>query len=148
MSLARRSLLGLVGASLLASGAAFAADAEALKYRQTVMKGVGAHMGAMGQIAKGEAEHPMHLVKHARAIEGNLSMVVDAFAMKTSGGETAALDKIWSDWDEFKAKAAEAEKAANVLVHTIENKGDVAAAMKTLGSACGGCHKAFRKQKE
>lgn len=145
----RKFTLAIVAMVLSAvSGLAIAADADAIKYRRTVMKGVGAHMGAMGQIMKGMAPHKAHLAAHARSLEATVNLTADAFKAKTSGGDTTALDKVWSDWDGFMAKAKDSSKAANVLVRTIENDGDVGAAMKALGKTCGGCHKPYRKKKK
>lgn len=124
------------------------ASADAIKYRQTVMKGVGAHMSAMGQITKGEVNHTGDMLGHAKALEMTIGMASSAFKEKTSGGETTAKDEIWSDWDGFAMKAQESYKAANVLVRTIENGGDVGAARGALGKTCGGCHKKFRVKKK
>jgi cytochrome c556 len=124
------------------------ASADATKYRQTVMKGIGAHMSAMGQIAKGEISHTGDMLGHAKALEMTMGMVSSAFKEKTSGGKTTAKDTIWSDWDGFAKKATESSKAANVLVRTIENGGDVGAARGALGKTCGGCHKKFRVKKK
>ena len=140
-----------LGVVLLAGASALAlqpASADAIKYRQAVMKAVGGHMGSMGQIIKGQVDHKSHLAPHAKAMAATLALTLEAFEEKTMGGETRALDKIWADWSGFEAKANDAVKAAQALVTAAESGGDVGAAMKGLGKTCGGCHKPYRKKKQ
>ena len=82
-------------------------------------------MGSLGQIVKGGVPHKGHMLAHAMALESTLDMVSDAFKTQTSGGKTTATDKIWTDWKGFVAKANDASKAANALVRTIEDDGDM-----------------------
>ena len=134
--------------ALVLACAAGAASADAVKYRKAVMKGIGGHMGAMSQIAKGNVSHAGHMLVHAKALEATIRLAKAAFKDKALDETSTATDKVWSDWSGFAKKADAASKAANVLVRTLENSGDVGAAMKGLGKSCGGCHKAYRKKKK
>ena len=58
--------LYLVFAAAVFAGSAFAAEDGAVKYRQSVMKALGGHMGATARIVKGDAGAKHHLVAHAR----------------------------------------------------------------------------------
>lgn len=123
-----------------------------VKYRQTVMKAIGAHMGGIGAVLKGEVDYgPKHIEEHAEAINGMAQILADAFRedVGTSGGETAAKQEIWSDWNDFVAKAKGLEEAAGNLGDLAEG-GDMAAigdGVKALGGACGACHNTFRVKK-
>lgn len=127
---------------------AWAGGAEDIKYRQTNYKAVGAHMGAMAAIVKGEVDHKDQLAVHAAAISAIADNAASLFP-KGSGpeaGDTKALAVIWEDeagfqevLDGFKTAAANAAEVAKT--------GDMAAfggALKQLGASCGACHKAYR----
>ncbi len=141
--------------ALVAVPAATKADSNhegVLKYRQLVMKAVGAHMGGIGAIPKGEVSYgPKHIEEHAESIAYMAELLPDAFRenVGTSGGETAAKQEIWGDWDNFVAKAKGLEAAAETLAEIAET-GDMAAigaGVKELGGACGACHTPFRVKK-
>jgi len=134
--------------SLAVGAAATAAHADAVKYRRLVMRAIGGHMGAIVQIAKGAVPHTGHMLTHAKALEATIGLVKEAFKNEAMAKGSRATEKIWSDWTGFTGKADNAAKAANVLVGTIENNGNVGGAIKGLGKACGACHKAYRKKKK
>ncbi len=141
----------VMGGATVFSGAAIAAGQESvIKYRRTLMKGVGAHMGAMAQLAKGEVPHRQHMLVHAKALAMSLPLAADAFKAQTDGGDTTALPKIWEDWSGFEGKLSDAKDASAALVAALE-AGDgtsVGEKFKALGKACGSCHKAYRKKKK
>ncbi len=141
----------LVAAACLGvAGAAIAADDKAvIKYRQAVMKGHGAHLGAMFQIVKGGAGRSDDLAVHARGLHDVSKMIVPAFNKRTEGDKTESKPEIWSDAEGFAAKAGDMEKAAEAVVAAVAS-GDQAAIGKALGGAgdgCKGCHKNYRVKK-
>lgn len=146
----RGALLGATALGALVAGAAHAANDQAVvKYRQAVMKGHGAHLGAMFQIVKGGAGSPEQLAAHAHGLHEVSKMIVPAFAQRTEGGKTEAKPEIWDDADGFKAKAADMEKAAAQVVAAAES-GDQAAvgnALVAAGDGCKACHKEYRVKK-
>ena len=87
-------------ALLAATGAATQAQdsaADAIKYRQTVMKTLSGHLGALAAIAKGEVSFTIHAAPHAQAILDITEMMPDLFAANTgpdSGVENRALAAI------------------------------------------------------
>lgn len=124
--------------------------ANSIKYRQTVMKGIGAHMGAIAAILKGEVSHPDHIAKHAKALAATSPMVLDLFPAGSGpeGGETKALPKIWQDWAGFEVAARTANDEA-IKLATIAEGGDLAAIgaqVGVLGKACGACHQPYRSK--
>ena len=125
-------------------------DVAHIKYRQTVMGAIGAHMGSLGGIMKNGLNLPGHVEAHAGLLAENTKLVAAAFKHQASEGATDAKPEIWTDWAGFEEAIADFEKAARGL-ETAAASGDpkaVGPAMKALGGSCGGCHDSFRKPKE
>lgn len=138
----------------LSAHSAFAADDESdaamTKYRQTLMAGVGANMGALGDIMKNGLNLPGHVENHAGQMADSAKLVAAAFRQQTSTTATDAKPEIWTDWKGFEQAISDFEAAAKTL-QAAAASGDRAAvgpAMRGLGKSCGGCHKPFRKPKE
>ena len=132
-------------------GAATAQDEEgAIKYRQSVMKAVGGHTGAIAQIVKKNNPNKSHLTPHADALEELMEMVPAAFEPKTSGGETRAKAKIWTDASGFKEAAREAQTAARAFHEATEsgNEGNIGRRLDALLKTCKGCHDEYREKKK
>ncbi len=143
-------MFGLLAMGVLGAPAVAADDAaNVIKYRQKVMSAVGAHMGSIGAVLKGEVSFTGHVADHARALQATSMMAADIFPAGSGAGETRAMAKIWDNWAEFE-KAIKAFQVATGALVAAADSGDMAAvgaAMGNLGNACGGCHKPFRKPK-
>jgi cytochrome c556 len=125
-------------------------DEAQIKYRQTLMGGVGANMGGIGAILKNQLSLPGHVESHARQLAMSAKLVAAAFKADLSEGATDAKPEIWSDWAGFEKAIADFDAAANTLADAAAS-GDGAAigpAVKGLGKSCGGCHDSYRKPKE
>ena len=123
-----------------------------VKYRQSVMRAVGGHAGAVAEIAYGGVPHKEYLAGHAHALHEVSKQVTIAFKEQamTEDPPTRAKAAIWEEWDEYEAKAGDMEKAAAAVAQAAES-GDpeaVAAKLDPLWDACKGCHKKFRKKEE
>jgi cytochrome c556 len=139
-----RVVLGLI--VILLAGAASAEDSAAVKYRQTTMKAVGGHMGAIGAIAKKQVDHPGDLAVHTASIAALSGIVSDLFGPDAKGGD--ALPKIWSEPAEFQ-KRLDAFKTAAQDLDALVKGGDMTnfgQAVGALGQACKGCHDNFKKE--
>jgi cytochrome c556 len=149
----RRSNLTLALAlAYLVSPAAFAqvSDEGTIKYRQKVMSGVGAEMGAIGDILKYGLPIEGGIAAHARLLAEHADLIAAAFERDVSTGATDAKAEIWQKPDEFREKTAALKTEAQMLAE-IAKSGDGAAIgkqVKALGDSCGSCHKSFRKPKE
>lgn len=147
------TLLVCVMASLSAVSAqadGHEADVAMTQYRQSVMAGVGANMGAMSGIMKNGLNLPGHVANHAGQLAESAKLIAAAFQTKTTSKDTDAKAEIWTDWKGFEMAIADFEAAAKKL-QAAATSGDAAAmgpAMRGLGKSCGGCHKSFRKPKE
>jgi len=152
---AKNSTALFVAVSLLFvfSAPAFA-DAEMdeahVKYRQTLMGGVGADMGAISAILKNRLMLPGHVESHARQLAASAKLVSAAFKNRGAGQPTDAKAKIWKDWSGFEDAIKDFDMAANTLAEAAAGSDPAAIgpAVKGLGKSCGGCHKAYRKPKE
>jgi len=123
-----------------------------IKYRQSVMKSIGGHMGAIVGVVKGEVSYVGHVVAHAQGINAMSKLLAGLFPEGTSQFEfpnTRALPEILDDFSKFEAaaKALEAESAKMVEVAASGDLGVIGAQLQNLGKACGGCHKPFRQKK-
>ena len=138
----------------LAAGMAMpasAADDQAyVKYRQKVMSGVGADMGAISDILKNGLPFTASIALHAERLEDAASLIPTAFEKRVVDGPTDAKPEIWEKPEEFLEAIRALADAADDLEDAASD-GDAAeiqTAFKALGKACGGCHKPFRKPKE
>lgn len=128
------------------------APADAIKYRQTVMKTLSGHMGALAAIAKGEVSTTGHAPGHAAAILGITEIMPDLFAAGTgpdSGVKTRATDAIWQDSDKFQQiiDLSMAEATKLIEVAQAGDPGAIGAQLGVLGkNSCGACHTDFRSR--
>ncbi|MFQ5775248.1 MAG: c-type cytochrome [Kiloniellaceae bacterium] len=137
---------------------AFAAQALAvdepenvIKYRQSVMKAIGGHTGAIVGVVKGDVSFSSHVAAHARGIHEMSKLIPDIFPKGTDRGaypSTRALPEIWNDRAKFEAAFKKLQTESAKLVEVAQG-GDVraiGAQLKNVGKACGGCHKPFRAE--
>ena len=146
----RRIAAAGIAATVASIGFAGLADADenAIKYRQNHMKAMGAHLGAISAVMKGEAGKPEHIAGHAAAIAGIGAIAGDLFPAGSGEGKTNALPAIWEKPGDFE-KAWMALRDASANFAKVAAGGDMAAtgaAMGGVGKSCGGCHKTFRKK--
>ena len=82
----------------------------------------------------------------ARGVAKWAALIPSMFPPGSDKGDTKALPEIWSDPAGFKKDAANFGEAATKVADAAK-AGDAdafAANVKSLGEACGACHKAFR----
>lgn len=144
---------GLTTAAGLASAQAF--DAEtAYKLRESHMKLMGAHLGVLGNMAKGEAEYDAEVAAaSATTLAGLASGAHGNYWVEGSSSDeiadSRALPAIWEKREDFDAKTEALIQATSAMRDAAGT--DLAAlqgAMGGLGGACGDCHKAYRKPEE
>ncbi len=134
------------------SGAAFAAGvsgAEAVKVRQTNMKGLGAASKALFEQLRSGAPDKDVVKVQADKIEAAAKVLPTWFPTGSgpeAGVKTGALPIIWSQPDAFAAAAKRLADEAAPL-DAAADAGDmsaVAAQAPKVGAACKGCHDKFR----
>ena len=150
------ALLGftLAVSGLAASGANAQEDPAALiAYRQSIMRAIGGHTGAITMAAKGDVSFTDEVAFHAGAINEMSKHLARLFPPGSGkeAGETRALPVIWEKWDDFTA-AAEKLGVESAKLAEVARSGDraaIAAQTGELGNkGCGGCHDTFREKKD
>ena len=123
--------------------------------RQKAMRSFGGNMKAIGGFIKAGKGSAADVEKRLMAMAATAPKIPNFFP-KGSDSETLGLKKsgarpeIWTKWDDFKKAsdnmAVQARKFAAVI-----KTGDKAAMGKAMGafgkSACGTCHRPFRKKR-
>ena len=129
---------------------ALAADSpEAVqKYRSTIMKTNGGHIGAIAAIVKGNVSYKNQIADHALAVSAIAKHIPEMFPEGTGPDrvKTRAKAEIWTDRRKFEAMAADLSVQAAKLAEVAKG-GDMAAIGRQLGAtgkACGACHRVFR----
>jgi len=149
-----RSALGWCGAVAVAAGIAFSplavsADGDdAIKLRQAMMTSIGAHMSALGAMAKGDVAVSAQAKWHARALIKLSGIASQLFPAGSGTGETGALPMIWENTAKFQQVLADFQAATPQLAAAAESgdAGQIGAALGAVGKTCGGCHETFRKK--
>lgn len=147
----KKSLL-IISLLLLAgtSSVALAEPGDDIKYRKSVMKAIGGHMGAIAAIMQGKAGHAKHLRSHAIGLNAASKSVRDTFQAGSADGETRALAAVWDKPAEFKQVVSKFETAADGFLKAVDtgDQSKIGAAMKELGGSCKACHDDFREKKQ
>jgi len=134
----KRILLVLATLSI----AADAPDAV-VKYRQTVMKSLGAHMNAMSMIVvKKQIASRAQLAAHAEAVHLVSAGIVELFPVPDKT-KSSAKPEIWTRFAEFKAAAAKLERESARLSQLKDPKA-FDAQFQVVANACEECHDKFR----
>ena len=143
-------LIPLIALAVSMLAAADPAPEDAAKYRQSVMKAMSGHNGAISMIVRGKAGNQDNLANHVQAL-GNLTDEIDSLFNEGSDLEDdEALPAIWENADAF-ADAVENFATAVDAFSEVAGAGDIQAidaAQREVGKACKGCHEDFRQKKE
>ena len=133
--------------------AQFAKPEDAVKYRQSAFALMGAHMGRLAAVVKGEVPYNKEdVTRNAAIISMFSSMPWQAFPAGTESGKTPgkndALPIIWTENAKFKS-AADKMQAAVADLNTAAQSGNPENLKKALGATsqtCKACHDDFRKK--
>ena len=127
--------------------AQFAKPEDAIKYRQSAFALMGAHMGRLSAVVKGEVPYNKDdVVRNAAIISTLSSLPWQAFGPGTEGGK--AEPAIWRESAKFKS-AADRMQAAVAELNTAAQSGNPENLKKALGATgqtCKACHDDFRKK--
>lgn len=142
----------ILAAALAIPTATLAADPveDTIAARQGFYKLLGANMGVLAGMAKGEVEYDAAAAQTAADNMGALTMynVAHLYMPGTSSADSdksRALPKIWEDFPGVQAKGAafgDAVKAMQAVAGA--GKDQMAGAMGALGGSCKGCHDTYR----
>jgi cytochrome c556 len=135
--LATAVLSGLLALPAQAGGEG---DAE---YRHHTMEAVGGHMQAMVDILRQKVPHMNHLALHANAMADLAGISDTLFPEGSEGGD--ALPEIWENPEDFAAKLADFQEAAEGLKAAVGGA-EFGPAFQALGQSCKGCHDSYRAE--
>jgi cytochrome c556 len=122
------------------------ADGEVeYKYRQSVMKSVGGHMGAMGGILKNQV-HLEDLALHARGLAALSEIAPKVFPDGSNVDKSKAKAAIWENPEDFNEKMSNFGSAAKKMAAAAESgeMSQIGPAIQGLGGTCKGCHDDYK----
>ena len=137
-------------ASVLAIGVTVvAAQSDPIAARKALMKANGDQAKIAGAMLRGEA--PFDLAKAKAALASFQEAGEKAPALfpdnAKTGGDTAALPKVWEDKADFNAKLAKFAADSKAAGGSVTDLDSFKAAMSNIGKQCGGCHELYRVKK-
>ena len=143
-------LIPLAGAlAFLVAGVALAHEGvknSVVMARMNGMTSIAKDMKIIGNMAKGIEQFDATKVRHAlEAVAAEAAKTPELFEANEDDPKSEARPEIWSNYEDFTAKAIELESVANQLIPTIANKDDLRPAMRKLAESCSSCHKVYRE---
>jgi cytochrome c556 len=135
---------------LLIAVSALAADqaSDLVKYRQSVMKAMAAHMTAMSLVVNKKVSDRSQLAAHAAAVR-DLSSGLPKFFPRGTGSDktkTAAKNEVWQRFGEFEAASVKLQRESTSLAEAAKRNDAKAfdAQFENVANACAACHRTFR----
>lgn len=118
-----------------------------VKARQDLMGKIGMNTGVLGNMAGGKA--PFDAAAAAAAKEALIAASAEIAAkFETQADDPmseAVVDKLWANFDDFKAKGMALSAAASAIdVASLEG---IQAGMGAIGGSCKDCHTAYRAKR-
>jgi cytochrome c556 len=144
-----KRILIVVGALLLGVGTV-AAQQDAVKEAQNVMKANGKNLGGvLSAMAKGDKPYDQAAVDAALAqLDDTAKKLPTLFPESTKGlkpeGDYSSSPKIWEDKAGFDAKIASFAKVVTEAKAKIKDLDSLKANVGGIGKECGSCHETFR----
>jgi cytochrome c556 len=122
-------------------------EADAVQYREAVMKTLNEQVGALGQIASGVAPDD-NLVAHMDILALAASAALKAFEPKVPGGQ--AKPEVWADWADFSKRmtAFAQQTAAGAKIAKSQGKDAAMVQLIDYADSCKGCHDMYRQDKK
>lgn len=145
--LASIALVTLAAAPFTAQ-AQFAKAEDAVKYRQSAFALMGAHMGRVGAVVKGERPFDKAAVEADVAVIEMMSKLPWNAFPQGSEQNTKAKPEIWKEQDKFKA-GADKLQAETAKLSAAAKSGDlnaIKAAFGGVGQSCKACHDNYRSR--
>ena len=122
----------------------------AIKYRQSAYYLLAWNIGPLGAMAQGKVPYDAKLFeRNATRMSQISAMLLEGFPPESKTGTTAttkARPEIWTNFDDFKAKMADLQKATAKLAEASKS-GDLkraAPVMQEVGNACKACHDKYK----
>jgi len=139
----------LVVAACALGATAVLAQQDPIAARKALMKANGDQAKIGAAMAKGEAPFDLAKAQQVFATFSDSAGKEGGLFPENSktGGDTAALPKIWETPDDFKAKLAKFGADTKAAQASVKDFDSFKAAFGTVGKDCGGCHESYRVKK-
>ena len=149
----RKIALAAVALSLFAAPALAGPKEDAIAARQGHYKLLGANMGALAAMAKGQVEYDaekaqLHADNLALLSKNNIGFLfVPGTSSTDMPGVTRAKAELWENFPEVGKKAGVfVEALANLKTEAGKGQAELGAALGQAGASCKGCHDSFREK--
>ncbi|MCE2523036.1 MAG: cytochrome c [Rhodobacteraceae bacterium] len=110
------------------------------------MSAIAENMKTLGQMAKGATEFDAAMARSAAStIAEHASATPGLFEANETDPKSKARPEIWTNFEDFAAKATELEAIATGFSTSINEPSDFNAAMGELGANCKSCHSVHRE---
>ncbi|SEK92131.1 c-type cytochrome [Pacificibacter marinus] len=127
----------------IAAVAHAAVENTAVQARMDAMKAIGGAMKTLGNMAKGSVDFDATAAEAAvDVVAVQSAMLPTLFEAQETDPMSEAKPEIWTNWDDFVAKANAMTAAAEAV--SIVDAGSIGAAMEAIGGSCKGCHSEYR----
>jgi cytochrome c556 len=140
----------LAAVAVIAFGVtAVVAQEDPIAARKALMKANGQNAGALSKMVKGEAPFDLVTAKKAFAtFQDAAAKMPNLFPPNSkTGGETAALPKIWEEMADVKVRFAKLGEDAKAAEASVTDLDSLKVALAAVGKNCGGCHETYRMKK-
>lgn len=118
----------------------------AVKARMESMSAIVAEMKILGTMASGAIAFDLDKAKTAAAsIAKHAASTPDLFRAQENDPKSEAKDVIWTQFDDFSAKARAMETIAQNASQRMRSTSDVSDALVDLGATCKSCHAIYRE---
>ena len=137
---------GLIASLVLVGGVALAKEGvqdPTVKARMDLMSTIGMNTRVLGDMAGGKTEFDAAAAEAAKAALIAASNDVAAkFEVQATDPVAEAKPEIWTNWDDFVAKAAALTAAASAV--DTSSAATIQAGLGAIGGSCRDCHSAYR----
>ena len=125
------------------------AQADPIATRKATMKGVSEAGAEVAKITKGEAPFNLATVQTALTKMQDAAKVMPTLFPDNAktGGDTAALPKVWETKADFNGRWEKLGKEAAEASAKIKDEASFKLAYADMGKNCGGCHESYRAKK-
>ncbi|MDE0345166.1 MAG: cytochrome c [Boseongicola sp.] len=138
-----------LGTVLIAATAALAHQGvqnPAVMARMATMSAISENMKTLGMMARGTTAFDAEAARGAAAaIANHASAVPGLFEANETDPMSEARPAIWTNFEDFSAKASDLESIAVGLSTSITTPEDLGPAMGSLGASCRSCHSIYRE---
>ncbi len=150
----KRTLAAVAAAATVATAPLVSArldsDEPLQSYRQSYFAIVAMNFGPIADMVKGDIPWDLEMLQRwADDLETVTELdLLRGFAPGSEKGMTRAKPAIWENMDDFEAKLADLQEAAEALDEAAEggDRGAIAEAVKATGGACKACHDEYKSK--